>query len=130
MEELQVPVLGEMKVELVNSWAGVNRRGHFNSPHVHPDAIVSGVYYLTSATASLHLLDPRTHSPVRNRISVKPEAGLFVLFPGYVEHFVDPHDSDEPRVIIAFNARATHTPTSHARALAFKIPAHHSNHAF
>jgi len=27
-----------------------------------------------------------------------------VLFPCWMEHYVEPHDSDEPRITIAFNA--------------------------
>ena len=37
-------------------------------------------------------------------IQLTPEAGLMVLFPCWMEHYVEPHDSDEPRIVIAFNA--------------------------
>jgi len=29
-----------------------------------------------------------------------------VLFPCWMEHYVEPHDSDEPRITIAFNANS------------------------
>ena len=35
---------------------------------------------------------------------MSPDAGLLVLFPSWMEHFVEPHDNDEPRISISFNA--------------------------
>lgn len=34
--------------------------------------------------------------------------GAFVLFPGWLEHFVKPHSTNEPRISISFNSKATH----------------------
>lgn len=35
----------KIRFELV-AWAAVNRKGHYNAPHVHPMATWSGVYYV------------------------------------------------------------------------------------
>lgn len=32
------------------------------------------------------------------------EPGLLVLFPHWLEHFVEPHDNDESHVMVAFDA--------------------------
>jgi len=40
-------------------------------------------------------------------VHLTPEAGLLVLFPHWLEHFVEPHDNDEPRVMVAASARMT-----------------------
>ena len=37
-------------------------------------------------------------------IHLTPSAGLLVLFPCWMEHYVEPHDSDEPRIAIGFDA--------------------------
>ena len=37
-------------------------------------------------------------------IHLTPDTGLLVLFPCWMEHYVEPHDSDEPRIVVAFNA--------------------------
>ena len=37
-------------------------------------------------------------------VHLAPDAGLLVLFPCWMEHFVELHNSDEPRICIAFNA--------------------------
>ncbi len=37
-------------------------------------------------------------------IHLTPDAGLMVLFPCWMEHYVEPHNSDEPRIAISFNA--------------------------
>lgn len=39
------------------------------------------------------------------RYSIQPKKGLFVVFPSYLVHNTDPHDSDEPRVIYSANVQ-------------------------
>jgi hypothetical protein len=40
----------------------------------------------------------------RPDIHLAPRPGLLVLFPYWLEHYVEPHESDELRITIAFNA--------------------------
>jgi hypothetical protein len=37
-------------------------------------------------------------------VRLKPDAGLLVLFPHWLEHYVEPHAGEGPRMVIAFNA--------------------------
>lgn len=37
-------------------------------------------------------------------IHLTPSDGLVVLFPSWLEHYVEPHRGDEARIAIAFNA--------------------------
>ena len=37
--------------------------------------------------------------------SVKPEDGLFILFPSYMPHEVHPNQSDEVRISASFNVQ-------------------------
>ena len=38
-----------------------------------------------------------------NNNGVKPEPGMLVLFPSYLEHSVNPNLSDHERIVISFN---------------------------
>jgi hypothetical protein len=39
-------------------------------------------------------------------VQLRPEAGLVVLFPNWLEHYVEPHEGEAPRICVAFNALA------------------------
>jgi uncharacterized protein (TIGR02466 family) len=91
-------------------------RNGFNFLHVHEGALLSGSFYLKVPPESGKFVfrDPRPgviHGYVKGAvpngyrdIHLTPDAGLLVLFPCWMEHFVEPHNSDEPRIAIAFNA--------------------------
>jgi hypothetical protein len=39
-------------------------------------------------------------------VQLTPSSGLLVLFPCWMEHYVETHEGDDPRITIAFNANA------------------------
>jgi uncharacterized protein (TIGR02466 family) len=98
-------------------WGVINGRGHANATHNHPDAWLSGVYYVkvpsdASRAGSIGFRDPnlaRSYTQTYYRTVqsdvclVPPEAGKLVMFPGWCEHFVGPNQTDEDRIAIAFN---------------------------
>ena len=102
----------------LQSWINIHDRGGFNFLHVHEGCLLSGSFYLKvpSGSGKLVFRDPRAgvvHGYVKGAvpngysdIHLAPEAGLIVLFPCWMEHYVEPHDSDEPRIVVAFNALA------------------------
>ena len=103
----------------LQSWVNLHDRGGFNFLHVHEGCLLSGSFYLQVPRGSGRFVfrDPRpgvVHGYVKGAvpngygdIQLTPEAGLLVLFPCWMEHYVEPHDSDEPRIAIAFNAVPT-----------------------
>jgi len=105
----------EIAFEL-QSWVNMHDRGGFNFLHVHEGSLLSGSFYLNVPPGSgkFAFRDPRPgviHGYVKGAvpngysdIKLTPDAGLLVLFPCWMEHFVEPHDNDEPRICIAFNA--------------------------
>lgn len=115
-----VRALAEMGVRDVpfhlQSWINLHDRGGFNFLHVHEGSLLSGSFYLKVPPGSgrFAFRDPRPgviHGYVKGAvpngysdIHLTPEAGLLVLFPCWMEHYVEPHGSDEPRITIAFNA--------------------------
>jgi uncharacterized protein (TIGR02466 family) len=100
----------------LQSWVNLHDRGGFNFLHLHEGSLLSGSFYLQVPPGSGQFVfrDPRPgviHGYVKGGvpnghadIHLAPSEGLLVLFPCWMEHYVEPHDNDEPRITIAFNA--------------------------
>ena len=100
----------------LQSWINLHDRGGFNYLHMHEGSLLSGSFYLQVPPGSGQFVfrDPRPgvlHGFVKGGVPnghadvhLRPSTGLLVLFPCWMEHYVEPHDSDEPRITIAFNA--------------------------
>lgn len=100
-----------------NAWASVYGRGHFVPQHTHPLSHLSLVFYAAATPDTGHLVfdnPARAHfehfyppelSWLQPRFSLAPQAGTFVVFPSYLVHHTEPHESDEPRVIYSANAQ-------------------------
>ena len=100
----------------LESWANMHDRGGFNFLHMHDGCLLSGAFYLQVPPGSGPLVfrDPRPgvlnapfkgpHANGHNDIQLAPSEGLAVLFPNWLDHYVEPHDNDIPRISISFNA--------------------------
>jgi uncharacterized protein (TIGR02466 family) len=103
-----------------SAWATICRAGAYHAPHSHPDSAWSGVYYVDPGTDSpdqplsgvLEFLDPRAGveavtapgDPYGEPFRVRPQAGLLVVFPSWLYHWVHPYAGPTPRVVVSFNA--------------------------
>ena len=112
--------LGEMgqgnRPFALQSWINMHDRGGFNFLHMHEGSLLSGSFYLRVPQGSGQFVfrDPRPGVILGSvkgggpnghaDIHLTPSDGLLVLFPCWMEHYVEPHESDEPRITIAFNA--------------------------
>jgi uncharacterized protein (TIGR02466 family) len=112
--------LGEMgkgeSAFAMQSWVNLHDRGGFNFLHMHEGSLLSGSFYLRvpPGSGAFVFRDPRPgvlHNFVKGAVPnghgdvhLEPSDGLLVLFPCWLEHYVEPHESDEPRIAIAFNA--------------------------
>jgi uncharacterized protein (TIGR02466 family) len=109
--------MGERDITFcLQSWVNMHDRGGFNFLHLHEGSLLSGSLYLNVPPGSGEFVfrDPRPgviHGSFKGAvpnghsdIHLAPSAGLLVLFPCWMEHYVEPHNSDEPRITIAFNA--------------------------
>ena len=108
----QKPVLGNM-------WANINYKGGFNRPHLHPNSLFSGVYWVKTPENSgdLMLYEPRAGAqctmPNRKEgklppqlwreVHYQPKAGTVVMFPAWLWHEVRPNQSDDIRISVSFN---------------------------
>ena len=106
------PVLGNM-------WANINYPGNANRPHLHPNSLFSGVYWVKAPekSGSLMLYEPRpgVHTTMPNRkegklppelwreVHYTPRAGTIVMFPAWLWHEVRPNQSNDTRISVSFN---------------------------
>jgi uncharacterized protein (TIGR02466 family) len=102
----------------LSAWATICRAGSYHAPHSHPDSAWSGVYYVDAGTAErslsgvLEFLDPRAGveavtapgDPYGEPVRVRPHAGLIVIFPSWLHHWVHPYAGRAPRIAVSFNA--------------------------
>ncbi len=98
-------------------WANVNKTNEYNMHHNHAPAHLSGVYYVRvpENSGDIRFVDDRKVRTVTEPNSInnspisvedhtfKPEEGMLLLFPGWLEHFVDQNKSETARVSISFN---------------------------
>ncbi len=103
-----------------NIWLNINGYGNYNKPHVHPQSCLSGVYYVTCPQNSGQIKFIRENNKLIdsywlhykkketpyswNEFGVPPRAGLLLLFPSYMEHYVEPNRNERlPRMSFSFN---------------------------
>ena len=100
-----------------NWWVNINMKGDYNLSHSHPNTDIAAIWYLTDNHGKLILEDPCIHTRFNlyeffekkgvkdhnKSVNVTAKAGEIVMFPADVRHFVEPHDSDSPRVCVSMN---------------------------
>ncbi len=109
----------------IQGWASINRFGDYHDAHNHPRAYLSGTYYVKIPTTMEKLktrkdlrpgcitfYDPRgavNMNAIRNdpyvdpEHTVRPEPGMLLMWPAFINHFVHPNLSKATRVSISFN---------------------------
>ena len=105
------------------SWAMIYGRGDFSILHSHGDSVISSVYCVKIPnnmidemdkqpndipSGTFHIVDPRSIAKVAlNKAShpVPLKEGHGLIFPGWLEHFVTPHNIDDDRICITTNMR-------------------------
>ena len=109
--------LNKQSVKINNLWAIINEKGAWNQKHHHSNSDLSAAYYVSAheSCGDIVFYDPRPAPVYKNPItknpnnlnatvnSIKPEDGMLVLFPSYLEHSVNPNMSDKKRIVISFN---------------------------
>ena len=104
---------------LGNMWANINPPGGMNMPHLHPNALFSGVYYVKAPINSgrLKLMEPRpgvqvmmpTKKPGNPGIDfwkdvhIEPTVGRIIMFAAWLWHGVETNKSNDIRISVSFN---------------------------
>ena len=108
---------GEPK--LGNMWANINPPGGYNKPHIHPNSLFSGVYYVKTPPNCGRLIcnDPRpgiqTCMPNRKKgqppkhlwreVNLQPQENRAIMFNSWLWHNVEANQSNEDRISVSFN---------------------------
>ncbi len=102
-----------------NMWANVNYPKCYNRPHLHPNSLFSGVYWIKTPqnSGNLMMYDPRpgVQMTMPNRkegkmspefwreVQYEPKAGRCIMFPSWLWHEVKPNKSNDTRISVSFN---------------------------
>jgi len=116
---LPAGITGNLEVKFEGGcWANVSREGNYNKVHNHPGSMWSGCYYVCTGAPEpepkfngwIEFQDPRPGNIYGGKERVEPEAGMLLLFPGWLNHYVNPFIGAGERISIAFNLNAEVTP--------------------
>lgn len=102
------------KLVMGSYWANVLDKGGWNSPHHHVPQHWSAVYYVQASEVGeggrdlrgmIEFVNPNVNQSHfgGGQFAYGPRDGMILLFPSSLMHFVNPHDSDVPRISIATN---------------------------
>ena len=102
---------------ITDCWANICRKGESHRAHIHPNNIISGVYYAAAPQGCGDIVfdDPRAQAKVlipdildhtalnTHEFRVEPADGMVILFPSWLNHRVAVSQSSQERVSISFN---------------------------
>ena len=115
LDGLPLRIAGSLQIM---AWANVLRRGNYNRVHNHPEFSWSAVYYVclggapaSEADGLIEFVDPRGAAnmvatpgrPFDQKVRVRPRVGEVILFPSFLQHYVNPYEGTDVRISIAFN---------------------------
>lgn len=93
-------------ISLTNYWGHIHDKNMSTNTHAHGDAYVSAVLYVSAPEESGHILfRPILQNIKRDDLSCsyKPKVGMYLMFPGFLDHSVTRNFSDQKRISISFN---------------------------
>ena len=103
---------------ITGMWSTILTQRSIHRPHTHSNNMWSGVYYVQSdkdANARIHFYDPRPQAdvitPTLKKLTRENSHVWFwpslvnrmIIFPSWLQHYVEPNPSKTPRISIAFN---------------------------
>ena len=98
------------KLETVECWGMCMNEGDFSAIHHHPGCKACGVLYVGvpfTELGELVLLDPvygrRATEKISYHVDIHPKEGVGVIFPPWLEHYVEPFEGEGTRYSIAWN---------------------------
>lgn len=98
--------------KIESAWANVNYQHCFNGHHVHSGDL-SGVFYLSvpEDSGKLVFVNPAVRSQSRSfstsNYGLDPQDLALIVFPSWLEHYVEPSRSTSRRVSVSFNYEFT-----------------------
>ena len=105
----------EQRLVITQLWGNKNPKGSKHHEHVHPNSILSGVFYLrqdpklppiqfSKSNQESMKLDPRKYNTYNAETFLLPcTSGELILFPSSLRHSVPVNQGDEERISLSFN---------------------------
>ena len=105
----------DQKLVVTQCWLNKNPKGSKHHEHIHPNSIISGVFYFRqdpklppiSFSKSLQYamkLDPKKYNNLNSETFLLPcTSGELILFPSNLKHSVPINQGDEDRISMSFN---------------------------
>lgn len=105
-----------VNIVLENYWININPPGSYNVRHTHPRSVLACTLYLQTppncGDIVMYNMNPAQVFAAYSfkqaqynftEFRIKPRPGLFVAFPGWLDHSVDTNESDTDRISISMN---------------------------
>jgi len=105
----------DQRLVVTQCWLNKNPKGSKHHEHVHPNSIISGVFYFrqdpklppisfSKSIQSAIKLDPKKYNNLNSETFLLPcTDGELILFPSSLKHSVPINQGDEPRISMSFN---------------------------
>ena len=105
----------EQRLVITQLWGNRNPKGSKHHEHVHPNSIISGVFYLrqdpklppiqfSKSNQDSMKLDPRKYNTYNAETFLLPcTSGELILFPSNLRHSVPTNMGEEERISLSFN---------------------------
>jgi len=108
-------LMSDQRLVVTQCWLNKNPKGSKHHEHVHPNSIISGVFYfkqdpklppISFSKSIQHAmkLDPKKYNNLNSETFLLPcTDGELILFPSNLKHSVPINMGDEPRISMSFN---------------------------
>lgn len=99
---------GGSQLRMTELWGNINYKYNHNGAHTH-GGILSGVFYLQTPQncGKLVFCNPAVRSDGHilraSNFPIVPEQLALIVFPSWLEHYVEPNLSDQRRISLSFN---------------------------
>lgn len=109
----------DVKLKMTQSWMNYTEKGQYHHRHEHPNSFISGVFYINANPEldKIYFYNTQyqrikivadSYNPYNSESWWLPvETGKLLLFPSNLTHMVQPVETEETRVSIAFNTFPT-----------------------
>jgi uncharacterized protein (TIGR02466 family) len=115
-------LLSKDHIAIDNSWINISKKYNYNNLHMHPNSVISGVFYIDTPkncgdivfyrersfidyNLSHHFSNINDYEIKSEIYSLTPFTGQMILFPSNMYHMVKPNKSNKSRISLAFNTR-------------------------
>ena len=114
-------LMSDQRLVVTQCWLNKNPKGSKHHEHVHPNSIISGVFYfkqdpklppISFSKSIQHAmkLDPKKYNNLNSETFLLPcTDGELILFPSNLKHSVPVNMGDEPRISMSFNTFSVDT---------------------